>query len=54
MASLAWLRDPALAAARISTPDLAQIKIARDPDEVLEIVDAARDRQRPAPAPGDP
>jgi uncharacterized protein (TIGR00730 family) len=45
---LVWLRDVALAARRIDPPDLAQLRIARDPDEVLQIVDAARDRQRSA------
>jgi uncharacterized protein (TIGR00730 family) len=43
---LAWLRDVTLAAGRINPPDLTQIKIAGDPDEVLAIVDAARDHRR--------
>lgn len=40
------LRDVALSARRIDPLDLTQIRIAREPDEVVEIVDGARDRQR--------
>jgi hypothetical protein len=45
---LEWLRDVALAARRIDPPDLTQIRVASDPNEVLEIVDSARERQRSA------
>jgi len=43
---LDWLRTVALAARRVEPADLAQLRIAREPDEVVEIVGAARDRQR--------
>lgn len=43
---LEWLHDVALAARRIDRPDLTQIRIAHDPTEVLEIIHAARERQR--------
>ena len=43
---LDWLRTVALAARRVEPSDLAQLRIAREPDEVVEIVGAARDRQR--------
>jgi uncharacterized protein (TIGR00730 family) len=49
---LQWLRDVGLAARRIDPPDLTQMRIARDPEQVLGIVDAARLRQRSAA--GDP
>jgi uncharacterized protein (TIGR00730 family) len=43
---LEWLRAVTLAARRIEPADLTQIRIAREPAEVVEIVGAARDRQR--------
>jgi hypothetical protein len=43
---LEWLRAVTLAAGRIDPADLAQIRFAREPTEVVEIVGAARDRQR--------
>jgi uncharacterized protein (TIGR00730 family) len=43
---LAWLRRRALAAGRIDAADLDVMRIAGDPDEVLEIVDAAHALQR--------
>jgi uncharacterized protein (TIGR00730 family) len=42
---LDWLRAGALADRRISGADLAQIEIAAEADEVVRIVDAARERQ---------
>jgi uncharacterized protein (TIGR00730 family) len=41
-----WLRDGALRDGRISSDDLALLRVAEDPDEVCEIVDAGRVRQR--------
>jgi uncharacterized protein (TIGR00730 family) len=43
---LDWLRNGALADRRISRADLAQIETVGEPDEVVRIVDAARERQR--------
>jgi uncharacterized protein (TIGR00730 family) len=43
---LEWLRAVVLAARRIEPADLTQIRIAREPSEVVEIVGAARERQR--------
>ena len=43
---LEWLRTGALAARRLDQTDLAQIRIAHEPAEVVEIVGAARERQR--------
>jgi uncharacterized protein (TIGR00730 family) len=43
---LAWLRERALADGRIASGDLDLLRIAGDPDEVREIVDAARVHQR--------
>jgi uncharacterized protein (TIGR00730 family) len=43
---LEWLRAGALADDRISGADLAQIETAAEPEEVVRIVDAARERQR--------
>jgi uncharacterized protein (TIGR00730 family) len=43
---LDWLRTGALADQRISGADLAQIETAAEPEEVVRIVDAARQRQQ--------
>lgn len=45
---LEWLRTETLAARRIDAADLAQLRVTREPDEVVEIVGAARERQRAA------
>jgi uncharacterized protein (TIGR00730 family) len=43
---LEWLRAVPLAACRIDPVDLTQIRVVHEPTEVVEIVGAARDRQR--------
>ncbi len=43
---IAWLRERALADGRISGADLGLLHVVEDPDEVCEIVDAGRERQR--------
>ncbi len=43
---LAWLRERALADARIGAEDLALLHVAGEPAEVCALVDAARERQR--------
>ena len=43
---LEWLRTVALAARRIDPPDLVEIRNAHEPADVVEIVGAARERQR--------
>jgi uncharacterized protein (TIGR00730 family) len=43
---LEWLRERALADRRIAEPDLASIRTAPTPHAVVEIVSAARERQR--------
>src|SRR5664280_1409994 len=43
---LAWLRERALADGRIASGDLDLLRIAGDPDEVRELVNAARVHQR--------
>jgi uncharacterized protein (TIGR00730 family) len=44
---LDWLRSRALAERRIDAADLNSLRLAAGPSEVLEIVDAALQRQRP-------
>ncbi len=43
---LQWMRAHALADGRIDARDLRLLQLAATPDEVCEIVDAARQRQR--------
>ena len=43
---LSWLRTSVLPDGRIDAADVRAIRVASTPDEVLEIVDAARERQR--------
>lgn len=42
---LEWLRTDALAARRIDAADLAGLRVTREPDEVVAMVSAARERQ---------
>ncbi len=43
---LEWLRSRALADGRIDADDLDVLRVVRDPSQICEIVDAARERQR--------